>query len=713
VHGSHVSGCAAAVTDNATGVAGAGFRCRFLPVKTSFDNSITSIDHGYEGIVYAADHGCSVINCSWGRRGGPSQFEQDIIDYATVNRGALVVASAGNQGKEADFYPASYRHVLSVAATNQYDNKSGFSNYSYFVDLCAPGDSINSTVYNDTYGALSGTSMSAPLVSGCAAILRSFRPALTADQAGMQLRATCDDIYSVGGNAAFSRRLGKGRVNLFRALTDSLTPGVEVTSRKITDAAHANFLPGDTLYLTALFTNLLHPTSALTVTLSTAAAYVSLLDSTFAAGVLGTLDTVSNFSVPYRIVLSPSTPTNAATEFTLTLRDGGYTDFYSFRINLNTDYLNITVNDVSTTVNSRGRFGYNQVDQTEGLGFTYLSDQSLLYEGGLMVGYSQAAVSNCVRNTGAGADNDFVLTDRIRVVPAVVADFDAAGRFGDGAAAVPVPVTVTQAVYAWNNDPYRKFIVLRYALKNSGISPRSNLYAGLFADWDIANYTHNRCAEDAARKMGYAWSADTGLFGGVKVLSQTPFGHYAVDNDSSGLGGLNLTDGFSTAEKYLSMTTSRAQAGVFGQGKDVIDIVSTGPFTLAPGDSVIVAFAVLAGDSLASLQASADAAQVLYDSLLTAVREIPSGSAWGIVAVFPNPARGDATLEVETDTYGPVRYAVTDLSGRTVATRDEAPRPPGRHRVTLGVSSLSTGLYLVRMQSGTRNMTVRLSVIRE
>ena len=65
-HGSHVSGCAAATTDNGVGVASPAFRCRFVGVKSSLDGSTTSIDNGYDGIVYAATvANCDIVNCSW------------------------------------------------------------------------------------------------------------------------------------------------------------------------------------------------------------------------------------------------------------------------------------------------------------------------------------------------------------------------------------------------------------------------------------------------------------------------------------------------------------------------------------------------------------------------------------------------------------------------------------------------------------------------
>ncbi|MFM7726458.1 MAG: S8 family serine peptidase, partial [Flavobacteriales bacterium] len=116
-HGSHVSGCAAAVTNNGVGVASPGFNCRFLPVKSCLDASSASIDNGYDGVYYAAEHGCDVINCSWGRGGGPSQFEQDVMDFAVFDHDAVVVAAAGNTSTEVDQYPPAYSNVLSVAST--------------------------------------------------------------------------------------------------------------------------------------------------------------------------------------------------------------------------------------------------------------------------------------------------------------------------------------------------------------------------------------------------------------------------------------------------------------------------------------------------------------------------------------------------------------------------------------------------------------------
>jgi hypothetical protein len=149
-HGSHVSGCAAAATNNGIGVASPGFNCTFLPVKCAKKTSTAQIDNGYEGIKYAADHGCKIINCSWGGPGG-GQFALDVIEYATYTKGALVVASAGNANNEVQNFPGSFDLVLCVASTTSNDTRSSFSTYGHTIDVCSPGSGIRSTVRQQLY----------------------------------------------------------------------------------------------------------------------------------------------------------------------------------------------------------------------------------------------------------------------------------------------------------------------------------------------------------------------------------------------------------------------------------------------------------------------------------------------------------------------------------------------------------------------------------
>src|SRR5439155_333330 len=124
--------------------------------------------------------GVDVLNNSW----GSYDFSQTLMDAirAAGDAGVVFVEAAGNEGVITDlqpFFPAVYDlpNVISVAATNSYNNKAGISNYvPNSVDLAAPGVDIFSTLPGSTYGPLSGTSMAAPHVSGVAALIRTLSP---------------------------------------------------------------------------------------------------------------------------------------------------------------------------------------------------------------------------------------------------------------------------------------------------------------------------------------------------------------------------------------------------------------------------------------------------------------------------------------------------------------------------------------------------------
>ncbi|MBP6335260.1 MAG: S8 family peptidase [Bacteroidia bacterium] len=713
-HGSHVSGCAAAVTDNGIGVAGPGFNCKFLPVKSSLDASTTSIDDGYDGVIYAADHGADIINCSWGRSGSFSQFEQDIVNHVTFDLDVLVIAAAGNDGVEEFHYPSSYKYVTSVAWTTSSDAKHGDSNFGFSIDVCAPGSNIYSTVLDNAYVAYSGTSMASPIAAGCAAMIKSRFPFMNALQIGEQLRITCDNIYGTSGNTAYQYKLGKGRVNLFKAITDSVSPGVIVDALTTRDQNDQVFIANDTIDITALFQNLLRTTTNLTCNLTSTSPFVSILSGTFNPGVLNSLDTITNFSAPYKVLVSPTAPTNTEVVFRITMTDGLWTDFYAFRITVNVDYINIAINDVATSITSRSLTGYNDDAQSQGLGFTYMGSNTILYEMGLMVGATGTQVSDNVRSTAGAADADFGPTVTVSgQEPGVISDFDAYGVFSDQFSPAPMNLLVTHRAFAWTTVPDRKYVMVDYSIKNNGGTSLTNLYAGLCADWDIPQYANNKASVDNSRRMGYVWSTDVGgLYGAMKLLSHTGgFSHYAIDNVSGG-GGANLSDGFSNAEKFQVLSTSRADAGnTVATGNDVIDVVSSGPFNLAPGDSVIVSFAIIGGESLASIQQSAEAAQFKYDSLFVGLEPIALSDRYTLEQNFPNPANESTRLEFSIRESAKTELSIFDALGNKVKVLLDEKLEGGKYSLVFDVRELPAGIYHYSLISGDFRKTLSLTVV--
>jgi hypothetical protein len=718
-HGVHVSGIASASTDNATGVAGIGFRCKFMPVKIA-DNSGALIA-AYEGIQYAASHGCAIINCSWGGPAG-GQFAQDIVTYATINYNSLVIAASGNDGLNQDFYPASLQYVISVANTDNADEVAGSSNYGYNIDVCAPGVNIYATYPTNTYTYQTGTSMSSPCAAGAAAIIKSFYPSYSAIQVGEQLKVTCDNIYPLNPTS-YANRLGEGRINLFKALTVTSSPSIVNTVRSIVDGNDETFLGNDTLQIRGDFINYLAPASNVTVTLATIGATgtnVTIVDGTTTLGPIGTMGTANNNADPFKVRIKPTAPLNTVITFRLTYADAAtsYSQTEYFTVTVNVDYVNITINDVFTTISSSGRIGYRADGQAGGLGFNYMGGGSLLYEAGLMIGTSGSKVSNVVRGTTAGAsDTDFASLVRAhRVVPDVFSEFDVEGFIRDQPAATgALPVTVHHKAFAWSTAGNRKYVIVEYVIANTGTSTLNNLYAGIFADWDIdaATFGSNRASFDAANKMGYVYyTGAAGKYCGIKLLTNTAgVKHYAIDNVAGGGGGIDLNaGGYDIAEKYTSLSTNRADAGVAGTGADVCDVVSSGPFVIAGGDSVKVAFALIAGDDLTDIQTSAGNAQVMYDGMTSTGITQHFENAGNQISVYPNPSGGRSIVELNIAENAMVSLKLYDMLGREVRTVVSEKMQAGNHVMETNVSGLENGIYYYHLNINDKKTTYKLMI---
>lgn len=639
-HGTHVSGLSAAVTDNNVGVASIGFNTKFMPIKIS--NSAGILTQAYQGVVYAADHGCFIINCSWGST-TPGQFQKDVIDYASINKGCLVVGACGNNNNDVLFYPAAYDGVLTVAASEESDLKKNNSNYGYYVDISAPGENMWSTVGGGTYGLNGGTSMAAPVVSGAAALVKAMNPTYTNQQVAAVLRATAFDMNPL--NPAYYDKLGNGRLDVANALTSVSPQFIEITSKTIVDNNDNLFVENDTLRIVGTFTNYLAALNGASVTLSSLSPYVNVVDATTGLPNLSTLQSFSNTTDPFLVEVLSGAAFNESVLFKAEITNGSYTVYEYFYVLLNPDYINLAENQVSTTITSKGKIGFNDVNNSVGLGFDYDGEQ-MLYEAGLMIGASSSQVSDCVRGS-SGQDWDFQSLENVRYNPPYISAVDLFGKMDDATYALSLNVSIEQKSFAYPSSPNNKFVIVEYNIKNMGLSTINNLYAGIFADWDIQDAMTNNAGFDAARKMGYVYSLDVDThYAAIKVLTGGSVVNYSLDNVSGGAGGVDISNGYTTDEKFTTLSTSRLSAGA-PAGQDVAHVVSSGSFNLNSGDSVIVAFALIGGNSLTDIQTSATQAQITYSNFI-GLEELKTDKG---ILVYPNPTTGlitiisDATIE--------------------------------------------------------------------
>ncbi len=694
-HGVWVSGLSAARTDNSSGIAGIGFKTKFLPIKIS--NNWGVLNRAYEGIVYAADHGCSIINCSWGGITG-HPYGQDVINYATYNRNALVVGAAGNNWNDVLFYPASYENVLSVAGTNPSDEKWNASSYGICIDVCAPGDNVLTTFSGNQYSGAWGTSFASPQVAGLAALVKWHYPdTLNALQIGEIIKVTCNYIDTIPYNQQFAGLLGAGLINCGKALCDTaITPSIQFRDILYNGQDSTIFPGNDTISIAGYFINYLTPTQNLKVTLQTTSPYVQILDSVFFAGIIGTLDSVSNQSSPFRIALLPSVSYDETIDLKLIFSDTAtnYSGFQYLRIVVSPSYLDIYPNNISTTITANGRIGFNRFSPLQGIGFLYDTyGESLFYESGLIIGSATDHVSDAVRS-----GDDFLPIAKPEEMPnALYADKAYQSQFDDSKTdSTKMDLLVNQTVYAWTDSILNNTVWLRYQIINQSSNVYNNLFVGNFTDWDIIDFSHNVMVYDLVKHLAYCYDVNNqSVIAGVQLLSAYPKNVYGIDNISGGDGVIDIYDSYSDDEKYYTLSHNRMEAGG-SSGMDVAQTVSYGPIVFSPNDTIDVFFAFLAGNTLQNVQNTAQTNQLLFDSLFAETNFIEAQAAsHPLINGYPNPVSDFLTLESNFNMETIEKIEIFDVCGRTFS--------PfycfNGKKIQINVKDFSSGIYFIKMRS--------------
>ncbi len=622
-HGTKVAGCASASTDNGIGISGIGYKTKLLFTKHFADNQPGSnfSSNLYNGILYAATHGAKIINCSWGNYNF-STIAQDIITYVTLDLGCLVIAAAGNSNLETPIYPAGYKHVVSVASCDENDLRAPLSNFGKTIDITSPGRFIYTTDYNDGYATESGTSMAAPIVAGAAALVWAHNPSYTPLQVAEQLRVSADEGLYVK-NPSYLHKLGKGRLDVYRALTVQ-SPSVRAANQSLLNTNDISPAPGESTKLYFDFTNYLRTTSGeLKVTLSSNSPFVTITKAEVGLGVLEENRTVRNTSSPFEFTLSPSLPVDHTIEALLTYSDGTYQDFQIVNFII-PSYIDVNENNILTSITSTGRLGFTNTEtQSNGSGFIY-NEQNLMYEIGLIMGTSASDISNNVRGINGIFDQDFTSNSRItKHTPGERSYSEVTGSFSNSIDIGSASLDISYRSLVWTNDPYKDFVILEYKIKNVTDVEMEDFFFGVFADWDLSpNGINDRASWENETKLGYVFSAESSTLvrTGIQVLSGREQ-YYAIDNDPTISGNpFGIYDGFTDAEKFTSVSSGqlKTQAGDIVNGGDVSHVVGSGPYTIHPGEEVTIAFAMHASNTNPALLVSAKYADSLYNYTLKA-----------------------------------------------------------------------------------------------
>jgi hypothetical protein len=210
-HGTHVAGTALAEMDNQLGLSGIAPKCAFMPIQVANRQGLMTTTSILDGVLYALYQGADVINVSLGMQfTGPmpesvqqnlqnNHFKEEerlwnkVMQISSKHK-AIIVIAAGNENILAGVNPMSrpknFIVVSAVDKNNRNIEKARFSNYGGYSTVSAPGVDIYSSVGNDSYQMMKGTSMAAPIVTGAIALMKSLKPDITAEQITCVLKST-------------------------------------------------------------------------------------------------------------------------------------------------------------------------------------------------------------------------------------------------------------------------------------------------------------------------------------------------------------------------------------------------------------------------------------------------------------------------------------------------------------------------------------------
>ncbi len=599
-HGTRVGGIAGATPNNLTGMAGVGYYSSLVPLKGYTSSGLQGTGL-YEAIQYAADKGIEVLNLSWGTPNGYSEFYQDVIAYAVNERDVVVVAAAGNTPDDLDFYPASFNHVLSVGATQMDDQKWANSTFSHHIDLMAPGVGIFSTKNGNSYGTDNGSSYAAPQVAGAAALVRHQFPAYNAKQVMEQLRVTTEDIYAIGTNNTYRNMLGKGRLNVKRAVSLANAQSLRLENMVWkNDRQETYAFPGDTLQINFDWINYLAPSNHWTVELVTDDPYRSLT----LQWDLGAMSTLESQPENLSIVIDESTPPDTELVLRFDMSDGPLKDFQHVTLRTMPDYFPLANHRLSLGISGNGDLAR--------AGTNYQHNEHGYYHGNFVVPYMGLLVGNPDRMYNNAPENFSV--------PLRTSDFKTLRPIKT--TRHPLAQTAVQSFFTTQDDQLHleqfffthdsaHFLIQSYHINYTGTDTLRDMHVGLFIDFDLDTYYTNRVSWDTEQQALTFQSQEGGTWTQMAVVGESNY-------HALGMNGLDgntqhISAQWSETDKINLITSAPIESnGTLGDGNDVAGLVSMRAGDIPPKGYRTVQFFIAFGSTADEVNANMEAARAYW-----------------------------------------------------------------------------------------------------
>jgi predicted outer membrane repeat protein len=386
------------------------------------------------------------------------------------------------------------------------------------------------------------------------------------------------------------------------------------------------------------------------------------------------------------------------------------------------DWADHAIGDCVLTVTDRGILGFMDGTQQQGSGFVYPKDgANRIFIGSLWVGLGPTYIAN--RDYDADPAREW----RVAAAPDGHVWLDEEGHSQldihaactDSAAAQPRRLFVDQESWSYSANNADDFVILRYRVFNHGSTSMSNAYVGLFLDVDLDSMIDNEGRVDAARRLVYLTDRDTSdLHIGVRLLGDTPLGNLTLIRNPNYVWP---TGYLPDAHKYGFLSASAPEYVVTQTPApdDYSLLAAAGPFSLAPQDDVLCAFAVIGGTSHARFLEHADVAALIYQN---GAQDAPwdpvlSPATTRLLPGAPNPFHDRLWIGFDMARAGQADLVLYDAAGRRLRTLLEGRLPAMRHMLTWdgrddGGRAVPSGVYFLRLNAAGAKETQRLIRIR-
>jgi len=755
-HGTHCAGIIAGdgTFGTQTGVAPSASIMALKVMSSAGSGSASAL---VSAIQYAIENGANVLSMSFGWPNPSDEIKNYMrpVMEDILTAGLVASVAAGNSGDDgipvpqcmdspADC-PSPWRETgegtartaaIAVGGTNISEGIGAFSSfgpthwntgtytdYPYppglmKPDICAPGVSIKSTfgTSDEAYYTQGGTSMAAPHVTGAIAVLLSKNPGLTPEEIDSVLQYTAIELGDAGKDSIF----GAGRIRLYNALlviAPPENPALGYLKYAVDDTTIGNgnsiMEPGETARLLVELKNFGIDAAGVYATISVSSPHVSVSDDYGSYEDFATGEIRRNTGDPFVIEIgSDATPGMAFDVYMTINADGGYVWHDTFKVaisNYPREVADLDNGTFNMTVSNFGQVGFYDptAASPNGNGFVY-DGYNYLYTGGFYLGFSYDDVS-----TGeSGNFSEIKPVSRIEIwTPGSASDYQICGSFVDHDARVCVDISSV----AWDSAPDNDFAIFRCILTNISSSSLSELYFGLYLDYDVhidgGSTWFDRAEWDSINEWGYMYDFDSPpvnpAYVGIAGITDVSRGSVVHNPTHVYPAGMGFVD--SVKYNFLSGAFSLTSGDY---NSDWALIIGDGPINLASNEADTFAYAVLAGDSLTDFEGDVGAARGLADEILHIEQNMNAKPQNPMITVYPNPFNSRVRFQVSGVGEQGIEFEIFDLRGNVVgATRCVAQKQcDAAHRSYIWQpdKSIGSGIFLVRVHAGNQIRTKKI-----